>query len=104
MQFLDVFLCPYLLTKLETTEMKLRNGKQINTNNQRISTRVNLQNRLSKNTTIANIFNNKSRGYPSIDKCYANKCKTCPRLSTKTTVRSNVNGRTFSLNFDKDIT
>ena len=54
--------------------MKLRNGKLLNTKLvQRVSTRLNLQNRLSKNTTIANIFNNKNRGYPSIDKCHAKK-------------------------------
>ena len=56
--------------------MKLRNGKLLNTFTklvQRVSTRLNLQNRLSKNTTIANMFNNKNRGYPSIDKCHAKK-------------------------------
>ena len=85
--------------------MKLRNGKILNTKLvQRVSTRLNLQNRLSKNTTIANVFNNKNRGYPSIDKCHAKKWLTCPRLSTNNTVRSTFNGRTFSLNFETDIT
>ena len=82
--------------------MERKNGKRLN-NYQRVPMRLNLQNRLSKNITIANVFKNKNRGYPSIDKCHANKWLTCPRLSTKTTVRSTVNGRNFSLNFDSDI-
>ena len=82
--------------------MELRNGKRL-TNYNRVSARINHQNRFSKNVTIANVFNTKNRGYPSIDKCRANKWLTCPRLVKKTTVRSTVNGRTFSLHFDNDI-
>ena len=84
--------------------MKLRNGKILSTKLvQRVSTRLNLQNRLSKNTTIANSFNNKNRGYPSIDKCHAKKLLTCARISTNNTAKSTFNGSTFSLNFETDI-
>lgn len=58
--------------------------------------RVNFQNRISKNTTIAINFKNNNHGYPSIKKCHAKKCRTCPRLSTSNTVRVTFNGRKFS--------
>lgn len=84
--------------------MELRSGKVLNNKNQRIPTQIKYRNRLSKNTTLSSILNNKTRGYPKIMQCHARKCQTCHRLSNSNTVRSNFNGRTFSLNLKHDVT
>ena len=42
--------------------------------------------------------------YPSISKCNAKRCSCCKHLCCKSTIKSNVNGRQFSVmtNFDLD--
>lgn len=39
-----------------------------------------------------------NRAFPIIHKCGTNRCGTCSHIVTSSTVKSNVNGRNFSIN------
>ena len=41
--------------------------------------------------------------YPSISKCNAKRCSCCKHLCCKSTIKSNVNGRQFSLITNSDL-
>lgn len=48
-------------------------------------------------------FNRRRKAFPSITKCNSKKCLCCNYLSCKSTIKSNTNGRVFSVNFISDI-
>ena len=41
--------------------------------------------------------------YPSISKCHARRCSCCKHLCCKSTIKSNVNGRQFSVITNSDL-
>ena len=41
--------------------------------------------------------------YPSISKCNAKRCSCCKHLCCKSTIKSNVNGRQFSVIYNSDL-
>ena len=41
--------------------------------------------------------------YPSISKCNAKRCSCCKHLCCKSTIKSNVNGRQFSVITNSDL-
>lgn len=47
--------------------------------------------------------NSRHRVYPKISKCNAKKCMCCKHISSQTTIKSTVNGRTFSILLNKDV-
>lgn len=84
----------------------------INTNISQISPRFNPVVKLTPlkistisriNFTPASIINRNNRGHAKIYRCDARKCSTCPRLIQDSTVKSNVNGRKYSINFPRDV-
>ena len=50
-----------------------------------------------------NIKPSRSRGYHSIYNCNSKRCGCCNFLSHRSTITSNVNGRTFNVKFDSDV-
>ena len=48
-------------------------------------------------------FDRRRRMYPTITKCNRKRCVCCNHLSTKSTIKSLVNGRVFSVKFNSDI-
>jgi hypothetical protein len=54
------------------------------------------------NITTTN-YPHRSRVYPSINKCNSKRCGCCNFLSHRSTITSNVNGRTFNVILNTDI-
>ena len=48
-------------------------------------------------------FPQRCRGYYSINKCNSKRCGCCSHLSHRSTITSNVNGRTFNVQLNSDI-
>jgi hypothetical protein len=48
-------------------------------------------------------FPQRCRGYRSINKCNAKRCGCCNHLSHRSTITSNVNGRTFNVVLNSDV-
>ena len=88
-------------SNIVNTPGQLLNTKTRNKNPSKYST---FSNAVKHNKTPASlIFNKSKRGYPQISPCNTPRWQTCSRLVTNTTVQSNVNGRTFSLHFENDV-
>lgn len=49
------------------------------------------------------VSNSRRRAYPEIYKCNTKSCRCCKHISCKSTIKSSVNGRNFSINLDSDI-
>ena len=47
-------------------------------------------------------LNKRHRVFPTINKCSSERCKCCKALSTKSTIKSLVNGRVFSVKLTSD--
>jgi hypothetical protein len=58
---------------------------------------------LKKYNIKQTIFPDRSRVYPSINKCNSKRCGWCNFLSHRSTITSTVNGRTFNTIFNSDI-
>ncbi len=54
-------------------------------------------------STPANLNDGRRRSYPFIYKCNFKRCKCCSFLNCNSTLKSTVNGRTFSININSDI-
>ena len=57
----------------------------------------------SHNVISSNIRFKKPRLFPTINKCNSKRCRCCNYLSSKSTIKSSVNGRVFNININTDI-
>ena len=55
------------------------------------------------NLTNKTLSNKRRRAYPEVYKCNTKSCRCCKHISCKSTIKSSVNGRNFSINIDSDI-